>query len=114
VGLARGSFLFVSLTLDLIERGHIVAKSASYKVLPQTLAEIFRLEFNLRFASCSAFRQVRGVAAKVYVDNAVLRIRGVYPGSEFFHPRSRFQGSKDSRTRIRIKEFKNFNPKNCF
>jgi hypothetical protein len=59
VTLARGSFLFVSLTLDLIERGHIVAKSASYKVLPQTLAEIFRLEFNLRFASCSAFRQVR-------------------------------------------------------
>jgi hypothetical protein len=58
VTLARGSFLFVSLTLDLIERGHIVAKSASYKVLPQTLAEIFRLEFNLRFASCSAFRQV--------------------------------------------------------
>jgi hypothetical protein len=58
VSLARGSFLFVSLTLDLIERGHIVAKSASYKVLPQTLAEIFRLEFNLRFASCSAFRQV--------------------------------------------------------
>ncbi len=63
VGLARGSFLFVSLTLDLIERGHIVAKSASYKVLPQTLAEIFRLEFNLRFASGSAFRQVADILA---------------------------------------------------
>jgi hypothetical protein len=37
----------------------------------------------------------------------VLRIRDVYPGSEFFHPRSRIQGPKDSgsRTRIRIKVF---------
>jgi hypothetical protein len=61
--LARGSFLFVSLTLDLIERGHIVAKSASYKVLPQSLAEIFLLEFNLRFASAAAFRQVADILA---------------------------------------------------
>ncbi|KAL0116004.1 hypothetical protein PUN28_011102 [Cardiocondyla obscurior] len=30
--LARGSFLFAKLTLDLIESGHLVAKSASYKV----------------------------------------------------------------------------------
>ncbi|CAH1389527.1 unnamed protein product [Nezara viridula] len=33
-GLAKGSMLFAKLSLDLIERGHLVAKSTSYKVLP--------------------------------------------------------------------------------
>lgn len=32
LNLAKGCFLFVKLTLDLIESGHLVAKSASYKV----------------------------------------------------------------------------------
>lgn len=32
LALAKGSFLFAKLTLDLIESGHLVAKSASYKV----------------------------------------------------------------------------------
>ncbi len=38
----------------------------------------------------------------------VLRIRDVYPGSDFFHPGSRIQGWQDSefRIRIRIKEHK--------
>jgi hypothetical protein len=50
---------------------------------------------------------------------AVLRIRDVYPGSEFFYPGSRIQGQKDSGSRIRIrtKEFKYgtyFNPKSFF
>lgn len=31
LALAKGSFLFAKLTLDLIESGHLVAKSASYK-----------------------------------------------------------------------------------
>jgi hypothetical protein len=47
----------------------------------------------------------------------VLRIRDVYPGSEFFHAGPRIQGQKDSgpRIRIRIKEFiRIFNPKNYF
>jgi hypothetical protein len=38
----------------------------------------------------------------------VLRVRDVFPGSEFFHPRSRIQGQKDSGSRIRIKEFRFF------
>lgn len=32
LALAKGSFLFAKLSLDLIESGHLVAKSASYKV----------------------------------------------------------------------------------
>jgi hypothetical protein len=42
----------------------------------------------------------------------VLRIRDVYPGSEFFPSRIPDPGSK--RFPIRIKEFKYFNPKNFF
>jgi hypothetical protein len=38
----------------------------------------------------------------------MLRIRDVYPRSEFFHPGSRIQGQK--RFRIRLKEFKYFYP----
>jgi hypothetical protein len=47
-------------------------------------------------------------------DKAVLRIRNVYLGSRiqiFSIPDS---GSEFSLSRIRIKEFKYFNPKNCF
>ena len=44
---AKGSFLFAKLLLDVVEKGSIVIKS-SFKVLPQTLAQIFMLEFNLR------------------------------------------------------------------
>ncbi len=45
----------------------------------------------------------------------VLRIREVYisdPGSDFFHPKSRINGQKDfrSRIRVRIEEFKYFQP----
>jgi hypothetical protein len=42
----------------------------------------------------------------------VLRIRDVYPGSEFFP--FRIQGQEDSRIRVRIKEYKYFNPKNVY
>ena len=33
-GLARANFLHAKLSLDLIEQGHLVTKSASYKVRP--------------------------------------------------------------------------------
>ncbi|XP_006620349.1 protein TANC2 isoform X3 [Apis dorsata] len=59
LALARGSFLFAKLTLDLIESGHLVAKSASYKVLPVSLAQIFQLHFNLRFPTATSFDKVQ-------------------------------------------------------
>ncbi|XP_011864854.1 PREDICTED: protein TANC2 isoform X2 [Vollenhovia emeryi] len=61
--LARGSFLFAKLTLDLIESGHLVAKSASYKVLPVSLAQIFLLHFNLRFPTAASFDKVQPLLA---------------------------------------------------
>ena len=60
-GLCRGNFLHAKMTLDLIEQGHLVTKSSSFKVLPVTLSEIFLLHFNLRFASLRAFERVQPI-----------------------------------------------------
>ncbi|GLH00293.1 Uncharacterized protein GBIM_06713 [Gryllus bimaculatus] len=58
LSLCRGSFLFAKLTLDLLERGHLVVKSSGYKVLPVSLAQIFLLHFNLRFPTVRSFEKV--------------------------------------------------------
>lgn len=58
LGLTNGSFLFAKLTLDLIERRNLVIKSTSYKVLPVSLAQIYLLNFNLRFPSVTAYEKV--------------------------------------------------------
>ncbi|XP_046396091.1 protein TANC2 isoform X2 [Ischnura elegans] len=63
--LSGGSFLFTKLTLDLIERGQLVTKSSSYKVLPLTLAQIFLLHFNLRFHTVRAFERVLPILSVV-------------------------------------------------
>jgi ankyrin repeat protein len=61
LSLCKGSFLFAKLTLDLIERGSLVIKSNSFKVLPVTLSQIFLLSFNLRFPTQSAFDKVSSI-----------------------------------------------------
>lgn len=61
--LSKGSFLFAKLTLDLIERGHLVVKSNSFKVLPVTLSQIFLLNFNLRYPTQSAFEKISPILA---------------------------------------------------
>lgn len=61
LGLCRGSLLFAKLSLDLIERGYLVIKSSSYKVLPVSLAQIFLLHFNLRFSTASAYEKVSSI-----------------------------------------------------
>ncbi|XP_071451060.1 protein TANC1 isoform X2 [Hetaerina americana] len=63
--LSGGSFLFTKLTLDLIERGQLVTKSSSYKVLPLNLAQIFLLHFNLRFHTVRAFERVLPILSVV-------------------------------------------------
>ena len=55
---ARGCFLYIKLILDLLEKGSLSIKSASFKVLPQTLSEIYQLVFNQRFSSVQAYDQV--------------------------------------------------------
>ncbi|XP_076818833.1 protein TANC2-like isoform X2 [Clavelina lepadiformis] len=61
--LACGSFLFLRMTLDLIEQGAIVPKSAGFKVIPVNMHEVFLLQCNLRFMSYTSFDEVRDVVA---------------------------------------------------
>nr|MBE5726894.1 rolling pebbles [Cucujiformia] len=61
LSLSQGSFLFTKLTLDLLERGHLVAKSSGYKVLPVNLPQIFLLHFNLRFPTVKSFEKVSSI-----------------------------------------------------
>ena len=49
------------MVLDLIERGHLVIKSSSFNVLPLSIAEIFLLEFNLKFPSLKSFQKVEDI-----------------------------------------------------
>lgn len=76
---ARGSFLFAKLVLDLIERGHLVIKSTSFKVLPVSLAEVFLLELNLKFPTIQSFDKVLDM---ISVCLAALRPMNV---TEIFH-----------------------------
>lgn len=50
-----GSYLYLKLTLDLFQRGHLVIKSASYKVVPVSLSELYLLLCNMKFMTQSAF-----------------------------------------------------------
>nr|NVI77175.1 rolling pebbles [Cucujiformia] len=61
LNLSQGSFLYTKLTLDLLERGHLVAKSSGYKVLPVNLAQIYLLHFNLRFPTLQSFEKVANI-----------------------------------------------------
>ena len=45
---AAGCFLYAKLVLDLVERGKIAVKAASFKVVPHSLAEVFQLMFSLK------------------------------------------------------------------
>ncbi|XP_066530010.1 protein TANC2-like [Hoplias malabaricus] len=56
-GLSRGSYLYLKLTLDLIEKGYLVLKSSSYKVVPVSLAEVYLLQMNMRFPTQSSFER---------------------------------------------------------
>nr|XP_042907166.1 protein TANC2 isoform X3 [Parasteatoda tepidariorum] len=56
--LSKGCMLYIRLTLDLIERGHLVVKSSSYRVLPVCLSEVYMLSFNLKFTTIKSYEKV--------------------------------------------------------
>uniref|UniRef100_A0A672S3G7 Tetratricopeptide repeat, ankyrin repeat and coiled-coil containing 2 n=1 Tax=Sinocyclocheilus grahami TaxID=75366 RepID=A0A672S3G7_SINGR len=56
--LSRGSYLYLKLTLDLIEKGYLVLKSSSFKVVPVNLAEVYLLQLNMRFPTQSSFERI--------------------------------------------------------
>lgn len=73
-----GSFIFAKLTLDLLERGHLVAKSQSFKVLPVALAQIYQLHFNLRFPTTSSFEKVADILSVCLAALYPLTILEIY------------------------------------
>nr|NVI77184.1 rolling pebbles [Cucujiformia] len=93
--LSHGSFLYSKLTLDLLERGHLVAKSSGYKVLPVNLAQIYLLHFNLRFPTVRSFEKVSNILSiclgalypltllEIYYSVNALSIEHFIPWSEF-------------------------------
>nr|XP_053637404.1 protein TANC2-like isoform X5 [Cherax quadricarinatus] len=75
---SKGSMLYIKLILDLVERGHLVMKSGSFKVLPQSLNEIFLLLFNLRFPSVRSFEKVQPVLNVVLASLNPLTLPEIY------------------------------------
>uniref|UniRef100_A0AAR2M046 Orc1-like AAA ATPase domain-containing protein n=1 Tax=Pygocentrus nattereri TaxID=42514 RepID=A0AAR2M046_PYGNA len=57
VARSQGSYLYLKLTLDLLEKGHLVIKSSSYKVIPVSLCELYQLQCNMKFPSAAAFER---------------------------------------------------------
>ncbi|KAK2857429.1 hypothetical protein Q7C36_005348 [Tachysurus vachellii] len=57
VGRSQGSYLYLKFILDLLEKGHLVIKGSSYKVLPVSLTELYLLQCNIRFPSATAFER---------------------------------------------------------
>ncbi|XP_061464687.1 protein TANC1 isoform X2 [Rhineura floridana] len=54
---SMGSYLYLKLTLDLFQKGHLVIKSASYKVVPVSLSELYLLQCNMKFMTNSSFEK---------------------------------------------------------
>lgn len=93
--LSQGSFLFAKLTLDLLEQGQLVAKSANYSVLPVNLAQIFCLHFNLRFPTARSFEKVERILSvclaalypltllEIYYSINALQTEAYIPWDEF-------------------------------
>nr|CAB3266806.1 protein TANC2 [Phallusia mammillata] len=63
IRMAKGNFLYLRMTLDLMEQGDIVPKSAGFKTVPQSLHEVFLLKCNLRFMSYTSYDDVRSIIA---------------------------------------------------
>uniref|UniRef100_A0A674PE28 Tetratricopeptide repeat, ankyrin repeat and coiled-coil containing 2 n=1 Tax=Takifugu rubripes TaxID=31033 RepID=A0A674PE28_TAKRU len=96
--LSKGSYLYLKLTLDLIEGGYLVLKSSSFKVVPVSLAEVYLLQLNMRFPTQSSFQRVLPLlnitVASLHpltdqqlfeVVNAGTLARGSLPWAEFMH-----------------------------
>nr|NVI77250.1 rolling pebbles [Cucujiformia] len=95
LNLSQGSFLFAKLTLDLLERGQLVAKSSGYKVLPVTLSQIYLLHFNLRFPTIRSFEKVTQILStclaalypltllEIFYSVNALLVRNFIPWKEF-------------------------------
>lgn len=87
MALAKGSMLFSKLSLDLIEKGYLVIKSNSYKVLPVSLAQIFLLHFNLRFSTSSAYDKVANICNVCLAAMCPLTLTEIFYAVNALHTR---------------------------
>ena len=94
VSAAKGCFLFLKLTLDLIERGHLVIKSSSFKILPQSLSEVFLLEFNLKFPTIQSFRKVSDILSVCLATLQPLTLPDIYNAVSALYVSSSFTWSE--------------------
>ena len=78
VQLSKGSILYLKLILNLIENGLLVLKSGSFKILPQSLSEIFLLMFNLKFPTTSNFEKHQPIFNVVLASQAPLSLLEIY------------------------------------
>ena len=60
------------------ERGHLVIKSSSFKVLPQSLAEVFQLECNLKFTTIQSFSKVTDILSVCLASLVPLSVPEIY------------------------------------
>nr|XP_002121336.3 protein TANC2-like [Ciona intestinalis] len=97
---SKGNFLFLRLTLDLIEKGSIVPKSSGFKVIPVSVHEVFLLMCNLRFMSYTSFDDVRDVIAVALASLYPLKDDHIYqaicsglPPNQL--PRAKFKSQMD-------------------
>ena len=78
VSLSKGSMLYVKLILNLVENGLLVLKSGSFKVLPQSLSEIFLLMFNMKFPTTLNFEKHKPIFNAVLASQAPLTLLEIY------------------------------------
>ena len=75
---SNGCFLYLKLTLDMIEKGHLVIKSNSFSVLPVSLFEVFLLEFNLKFSSKKSFQKAANILSLCIASLHPLNLTQIY------------------------------------
>lgn len=75
IGLSECNYLFVKLTLDLIEKGNLVVKSANFRVLPRTFDDLLRLYFNLKFQSRVSYERLAALIFNVLMSSTLASSR---------------------------------------
>jgi len=80
---SAGNFLYLRMTLDLMEKGQIVPKSISFKVVPRSLDEIFTLVFNQRFVSTQTYEEVKDILAVALAGLYPLTDKQIYEAVQF-------------------------------
>ena len=78
LSISKGNFLFVKMTLDLFERGHLVIKSSSFNIVPKSLSEVFMLEFNLKYPSSTSFRKVSDILSVCLASLSPMSVSELY------------------------------------